>query len=129
MRRISNTNRSKALRFIASRFRPELRSQWRNLGVTPSYHRRTLSYRFSGAGGSAIIDSPADIREWLPGEWSLDDRLALPAGLAPGVYHIALALRDRPGSAPDTLPLPPLRLGIAGRDADGWYPLSEITIE
>jgi len=46
-----------------------------------------------------------------------------------GTYAIEVALLDRAGTAPDTDPLVPLYLGIEGRGADGWYAISELTVE
>ena len=107
----------------------ELQTAWSNLGVTPSYTRRTLAYRLTGEGGEATFASDADVRRWLPGSWELADQFDVPADLPRGRYRLQLAILDRAGREPETRPLPPLQLGVAGRGEDGWYDLSQITIE
>lgn len=44
-------------------------------------------------------------------------------------YLVAVALLDRAGVEPDTLALEPLDLGIEGREGDGWYTLSQVTVD
>ena len=84
-----------------------LRATWSNLGVAPYYHRRAVSYRLSGAGGTAIFESGADIRTWLPGSWDQVDSFTLPTDLPAGSYAVKVALLDRAGTAPDTPALSP----------------------
>ena len=104
-------------------------SRWSNLGVAPLYVRRTLSYRLRGAGDPVLFESTEDPRDWLPGTWSVGDTFSLPENLAAGTYAIDVAILDRAGTEPATAALPPLQLGIAGRGDDGWYELSEITVQ
>ncbi len=62
------------------------------------------------------------IRGWLPGSHRTDSFLQLPAGLAPGRSEVAVGVvdpRDRK---------PAVRLANAGRDAEGWYRVSELDI-
>jgi hypothetical protein len=103
-------------------------SHWRNLGVAPPYHRRTLTYRLRSAVRDVLLASDADITTWLPGTHVVGDALVLPADLAPGVYALEVALLDRAGTAPETAALAPTRLGNEGRTADGWYAVSELTV-
>jgi hypothetical protein len=103
-------------------------STWQNLGVTPSYTRRTLAYRLRGADDTRVIESAADVRTWLPGRWDVIDTVPVPSDLPASDYFVDVAIVDRAGTAPDTRPLPPLHLGIEGRSADGWYPLSQLTV-
>jgi hypothetical protein len=102
---------------------------WSNLGVAPSYLPMTLSYRLRSPTREVVFASREDIRSWLPGRRRAADTLAVPADLPPGVYAIDIAILDRPGTDPATHALPPLELGIAGRRPDGWYPVSQITVE
>ena len=104
-------------------------TDWSNLGVAPAYLPRTLMYRLVGTSEVVTFASTQDTRTWLPGSWTVQDTITIPADLPQGTYQIELALLDRDGSAPDTKALPPLSLGIAGRDADGWYTVSELTVE
>jgi hypothetical protein len=104
-------------------------SSWSNLGVTPSYTRRSLSYRLRGAEAVRSFETDADVRSWLPGSWQRVDSFTLPGDLPKGLYALEVAILDRDGENPSTKPLAPLFLGIAGRGADGWYALSELSIE
>lgn len=105
-----------------------LRTQWSNLGVTPSYTRRTVAYRLNGGGRSQVFETEADVRTWLPGTWKTRHRFQLPPDLPAGKYDLEVAILDRPGSNPTTQPLPPLQLGNEGRGEDGWYRLSQIEV-
>jgi hypothetical protein len=104
-------------------------SEWTNLGVAPAYRPRTLEYRLRGATDGATLTSTTDIRRWLPGPFTVRDVVSIPVALPPGVYAIEVALVDRAGTNPDTAPLAPLHLAIGGRDTDGWYALSELTVK
>lgn len=105
-----------------------LRSTWSNLGVTPSYTRRTLSYRLRSGGTTRTFDSPADVRTWLPGTFEIVDTVTVAADMPAGTYELEVAIVDRAGTSPTTAPLPPLALAIEGRTADGWYPISGLTV-
>jgi len=106
----------------------QIESTWNNLGTIPYYHRRALSYRLTGKGGTVVLSSETDIRTWLPGPSDVSDRFTVPATLPAGEYDLDVALVDRAGTNPTTTPLPPLQLGIGGRLNDGWYRLSRITV-
>jgi len=103
-------------------------SNWRNIGVAPSYNTRALTYRLRSENRIILLTSSVDIRTWLPGSFEVTDSLTIPSDLAAGSYHLDLALLDRAGTEPTTVPLPPLFLGISGCMADGWYNISEITV-
>ena len=106
-----------------------LASTWTNLGVAPIYLRRLLSYRLRGSERTVTFESSQDVRTWLPGAWSVNDLFTLPGDLPSGTYQLDVAILDRAGQNPTTEPLPPLGLGIEGRGADGWYALSQLTVE
>ncbi len=106
-----------------------LSAEWRNDGTTPAYHPRTLTWRLRAGADEVRLTSGEDTRTWMPGAVELVELFDLPGDVAPGVYDLEVALLDRPGSEPDTDPLAPLQLGIDGRDAEGWYPVSTITVE
>jgi hypothetical protein len=65
---------------------------------------------------------PIDVMKWLPGIHDVTLALAIPADLDPGRYRLAVALLD-----PFTRE-PAVRLAIEGRDAQGWYNLSELEV-
>jgi hypothetical protein len=82
-----------------------------------------MMLRLTGAQGSFLIQTPADIRQWLPGDAIYDDNVALPAAVAPGTYDLSLAIVD-----PETRQ-PKVKLAIAGVDAQGWYPLGKFEVK
>jgi hypothetical protein len=100
-----------------------VRTEWENVGVAPPYHDYRLAFRLSGDGGEAFrVVTAESIKGWLPGSRTLEQRINLPADLAPGRYTLSLGVVDpRTGE-------PGVRLAIEGRDAQGWYPLSGIEI-
>jgi hypothetical protein len=104
-------------------------SYWSNLGVAPSYLRRTLAYRLRSSGYEVVLDSAQDIRTWLPGSWRVTETLMIPADLPAGTYALEVAILDRAGSNPATIPLPPLFLGIERRGTDGWYLVSTVNVD
>jgi Domain of unknown function (DUF4832) len=104
-------------------------SEWSNAGTTPAYHPRTLTWRLRADGDEARLASVEDTRSWLPGPLTVVEPFTVPVDLPPGSYDLEVALLDRAGTAPETDPLAPLWLGIDGRDADGWYLISQITVE
>ena len=106
-----------------------LASTWSNLGVAPMYLRRSLGYRLRGDDTTVTFTSEQDVRDWMPGAWSVTDTFTLPDDIPSGTYAIELAIVDRAGENPATNPLPPLYLGIEGRGSDGWYALSQLTVE
>jgi hypothetical protein len=63
------------------------------------------------------------MRKWLPGTQILNLNLEIPADLKPGRYNLAVALLD-PYSKEVAV-----KLAIEGRDAKGWYNLSEVEVE
>ncbi len=121
----------------------ELRMQWQNVGSAPCYRPYRLAYRLSGQGGyQKVLVSKITVSGWLPGsvEVFTPEFFKAPPDLPPGpVAKVADTL-----SVPDDAPAgacvlsvavvgqqaaePVVRLGIKGRAADGWYPLSKIEV-
>jgi hypothetical protein len=99
-----------------------LKTWWVNEGVAPIYRAFLLAFRFSSSRQSAVIRTDVDIRKWLPGDAAFDGPLFVPDGLAAGEYQFSVALLD-----PVTL-APKIRLGIEGRQDDGWYRLGQVRI-
>jgi uncharacterized membrane protein len=68
-------------------------------------------------------DFPENVPDLPPGEThEVHDSITLPADLAPGDYTLAIGIV---GEESET---PVVRLAIAGRDQDGWYPLSTLKV-
>jgi hypothetical protein len=95
-----------------------------NVGVAPVYRGYRVAYRLRDAAGSVAVMrvSGADLTTWLPGEYQLDEQVALPAGLATGGYVLDVAVLD------PTEDEPAIDLAIEGRRDDGWYAVSEVTV-
>jgi hypothetical protein len=96
---------------------------WENKGVAPSYREFPLAFRLKSGDRTAVLDTAADIRKWLPGDNLYDDAVFVPADLPAGDYELSLGLLD-----PQTRQ-PKVKLAIAGMDADGWYTLGKIQIQ
>jgi hypothetical protein len=99
-----------------------LKTWWVNEGVAPIYRPFVLAFRFSSPRHSSVVRTDIDVRKWLPGDAVFNGPLFVPDGLVAGDYELSVALLD-----PVTL-APAIRLGIEGRQDDGWYRLGEIRI-
>ena len=100
-----------------------INSWWFNAGVSPVYYDYTLAFQISSQEGSAILATPADVKQWLPGDAVFDSTLYVPGTLKPGKYRLRVALLY-----PNTQK-PAIQLAIQGRQPDGWYDLGEIQIQ
>jgi hypothetical protein len=97
-------------------------SWWENKGVAPCYKQFAFALRVRGNGRTEVLPTRADIRDWLPGDSLYDDAVFLPDGIAAGEYDLSLALVDAESRTPA------IRLAIAGRQDDGWYPLGKVRV-
>lgn len=99
---------------------------WENTGVAPPYREYRLALRLTAAVGREreprVFVGKGSIREWLPGPREVTETVTLPTRLRPGRYDLALAVVDPATRAPA------VRLAIAGRGADGWYPLGPLAV-
>jgi len=116
---------------------------WQNTGSAPCYRPYRVACRLSNEAGYAhTVVSGIAVNQWLPGtiepfteEFSKEpqdlppgdpvavtQRLDLPADTPAGVLTLAIAIVDGPAAVPI------VRLGTRGRAADGWYPLSRLTV-
>lgn len=97
---------------------------WENVGVAPPYRDYLIAFRLTSAvsGQSSVFVSENSVKGWLPGKTETSYSLKLPDDLKAGQYDMAIALVD-----PITQK-PVIRLAIAGRADDGWYPLSNIQV-
>ena len=62
------------------------------------------------------------MRKWLPGDAVVEEDVDVPQ-LKAGQYRLRVALLD-----PHTRQ-PAIRLGIEGRDQDGWYDLGSVSVQ
>lgn len=119
--------------------------KWQNVGCAPCYRPYRLAYRLSADGTAArIIPSEIAVNRWLPGSVDLFtdeflreppelppgkvndmvwDRVGIPGDLPSGTYVLSIAVVE-----PESVK-PVVQLGIQGRAADGWYPLSKLTVK
>jgi len=98
-------------------------SWWDNKGVAPCYRKFPLALRLKNSQRTEVLLTDADITTWLPGDSLCDRSIPVAADLAAGDYELALAILD------SRTKLPNVRLAIAGRTEDGWYPLGTIKVE
>jgi len=98
-------------------------SWWENKGVAPCYRPFRLALRLRGSENSTLLVTSADLRSWLPGDNLYDSGVTLPTGIAPGEYALDLAILD------ERFDEPHVKLAIAGRRSDGWYPLGSIEVQ
>jgi hypothetical protein len=94
---------------------------WVNSGVAPAYRPYVLALAFASSGAQKVVDVPADVRKWLPGDAVVEEDVEVPP-LKADEYHLRVALLD-----PRTRQ-PVIRLGIEGRSQDGWYDLGLISV-
>jgi hypothetical protein len=118
--------------------------QWQNIGSAPCYRPYRLAYRLTNdLGQRQTLASNVTVNRWLPGSVELftdeffktppdlppgdavpvDDEIALPQALSAGDYTLSIAVVGSDGGEPV------VQLGIKGRAADGWYPLSKLTVK
>jgi hypothetical protein len=97
---------------------------WENVGVAPPYRDYLLALRLADVNSreTFIALGETSIKGWLPGEIKITESFKLPRELKQGSYELALGVVD-PGTSE-----PAIRLAIAGRGEDGWYPLSQIEV-
>jgi len=102
----------------------EVRMVWENVGVAPCYFDYRLAIALADSQGvRRVVDVGGHTtRKWFPKEFELTEALSVPGDLPPGEYEIQIAVVD-----PSTKE-PVVQLAIAGRRADGWYPISRLTV-
>lgn len=94
-----------------------------NAGVAPVYRKYILAVQLYSPDDQAVIETPADVRKWLPGDAAFDGTLYVLERLKPGEYHFRVGLLDpRSGR-------PAIKLAIEGRQPDGWYDLGTIQVQ
>ena len=74
---------------------------WQNVGVAPTYRSDVLAVQGRKAAGTPVLTSNTGTRQkWLPGTtYTVTPTVAIPAGLAPGTYTVAIGIVD-----PATMP-------------------------
>jgi len=98
-------------------------SWWENKGVAPCYRPFRLALRLHNATDNRILVTDADLRSWLPGDNLYDSTVKTPTDAEPGAYDLEIAILD------ERFDEPHVKLAIAGRRPDGWYPLGHIEVQ
>jgi hypothetical protein len=120
-----------------------IEAKWQNVGSAPCYRPYRLAYRLTDAGGYVDIEiQSVTVEKWMPGsiEPFTAEFMEQPPDLPPGeivetVDSVTLPLDLPPGECTLAVGIvgehsnvPVVRLAIKGRSADGWYPVSRMTI-
>jgi hypothetical protein len=121
----------------------EIEMRWQNVGSAPCYKPYRVAYRLTGEGGYAkVLVGRVTVEKWMPGTVAtfteefmreppdlplgdvveVGDRVVLAEETRTGRFRLAVGIVGENSSDPA------VRLAVKGRDADGWYPLSEIEI-
>jgi len=95
---------------------------WFNAGVAPVYYDYILAFQIYAPDGSALLRTPVDLKQWLPGDSIFESTLFVPYEVLPGVYRFRVAVLD-----PRTMK-PAIKLAFEGRQDDGWYDLGPIEV-
>lgn len=99
---------------------------WENVGVAPPYRDYRVALQLRNANNAepkkVVFVMEDSIRGWLPGTRKTEAALKLPTSIQPGHYELAIGVVDLSSKTPA------VRLAIAGRDAEGWYPVSHVEI-
>ncbi|MEM1570008.1 MAG: DUF4832 domain-containing protein [Candidatus Bathyarchaeia archaeon] len=98
---------------------------WENVGVAPPYRDSLLAFRLKSLESREvkIFISQTSIKGWMPGRIEVTTWLRVSDDLKPGPYELAIAIVD------PEFKIPTIRVAIAGRAEDGWYPLSRVEVE
>ncbi len=100
-----------------------VRMQWSNVGVGRMYRSLPLElYLLDSAGKiAAKTRAAADPRTWLPGDYSILEKIELPHNLPPGDYTVAAAMVDSEGK-------PAVMLAIDAPETGRLFSLSKVKI-
>jgi hypothetical protein len=102
----------------------KLATTWANVGVAPPYRDYRVAVRLTDdKGASRVLAAPASVKGWLPGDRDVPLTFELPGELAVGRYALSIGIVE------PTTREPAVRLAIEGRDAGGWYPVSNVTVK
>jgi hypothetical protein len=120
MRKVEHPARMQAGR------RGKIKLSWENVGVAPPYRDERVALRLSASSTNTkplFIPTETSIRGWLPGVREDVLSLEVPKTVQPGRYQLAV------GIVSSGTQVPSVRLANTGRDAEGWYPVSQVEVE
>ncbi len=97
---------------------------WENVGVAPPYRNDRVAVRLRprDGGQAGVFVTETSIRGWLPGRYRTELTFEVPVGLGASRHELAIGVLDPHSQQPA------VRLAIVGRDAEGWYPVSQVEV-
>ena len=96
--------------------------------MAPCYFNYPLAILLHRNNYSRVFVTDADIRNWLPGDNLFNSYFFIPPDMPGGEYQVEVAIIDK-NTTPGQLPLPKVKLAIAGVAPDGWHPLGRVTVK
>jgi len=120
-----------------------LSMKWRNVGAAPCYRPYRVACQLSDNHGfRRVFVGSLTVNHWMPGSielftedffkepsdlplgelYQVNDSVALPSDIPPGEYVLSVGVVDEHSETPV------IRLGIMGRNSEGWYPVSKLKI-
>jgi hypothetical protein len=120
-----------------------IETKWQNVGSAPCYRPYRIAYRLSNQRGyTKVLPGIVTVNKWMPGSVKtftedflrevpdlppgevvqVTDRVTVPNDMRGGEYDLAIGIVGENSTEPV------VRLAIKGRTADGWYPLSRLTV-
>lgn len=105
-----------------------IRSEWRNLGVTPAYQSWDVCFELRNPKDGRIVwkgASKMNLRTLLPTDRpvSIEDRFIMPVNIPAGTYDLVLEVLDPDGVTR------PMKLAIEGRREDGSYLVGTVRVQ
>lgn len=103
----------------------QINIQWNNMGIAPLYENWNANFQLKNAGNTVVWTgkSSINLRTLMPQSPTIvNDLFNLPTTLPPGNYQLFLVITDPNGYRK------PLPISIKGRNIDGTYPLTPITL-
>ncbi|MBM1105636.1 DUF4832 domain-containing protein [Aurantibacter crassamenti] len=93
-----------------------------NKGVAPIYKDYKFAVRLKNKTTTKVFSFNVDIRDWLPGDVYLEDKLYIPNDMPLGDYQIEVAIVD------PVMFESRVKLAIEGINDEGWYSMGEVNI-
>ncbi len=100
-----------------------INSLWENIGVAPIYKDYKFAVKLKNSQWTKVLTTCAYLPDWLPGDIVCDEVLYIPYDMPTGSYNIEIAIVSPVSYEPR------VKLAIAGRKTDGWYPMGEIIVK
>ncbi len=97
---------------------------WENVGVAPPYRDYVVAARLEPErdGSGRTLPGKTSIRGWLPGSREVRETVRIPPDFPSGRAVLSIGIIDPAAQSPA------VRIAVAGRRDDGWYPLSAIQV-